>query len=383
MSAISRTVLREQVKDILLHRIVSGDLKPGERLVETRIANELGTSQAPVREALRDLELLRLVESEPFRGARVRGFGEAELIEVYPVRAVLEEFAAKEATKQLDGDVTVLERELEAMRAAARRGDMNGLVEHDIAFHRRDRRVGRERRARAVLEVPRRRGPDHDLAVRHVRRARRGGRAARADPRGDPLRPAGRRGSRGAEARRGVRPDRAQPRAASAPALSARGTGHRARRAVPGGARAAPADRRRRPADRADPGRPRRLPRARRAARDDPRALHGHLRAGRGVPRRAARHAAGDDDRARADRRSSASSARSCRASGSSSCSPCPSGSGWGSGTPSLRSSSVRPCPTARRRAPACTRRGSRSARLSPRRSPCRSPPCSAAGAVR
>jgi DNA-binding GntR family transcriptional regulator len=136
VSTISRTVLREQVKDILLHRIVSGDLKPGERLVETRIANELGTSQAPVREALRDLELLRLVESEPFRGARVRGFGEAELIEVYPVRAVLEEFAAKEATKHLDGDVSVLEAELEAMREAARRGDMNGLVEHDIAFHR-------------------------------------------------------------------------------------------------------------------------------------------------------------------------------------------------------------------------------------------------------
>ena len=88
MAAISRTVLREQVKDVLLQRIVSGELQPGERLVETRIAQELGTSQAPVREALRDLELLRLVESEPFRGSRVRVFDEEELIEVYPVRAV-------------------------------------------------------------------------------------------------------------------------------------------------------------------------------------------------------------------------------------------------------------------------------------------------------
>ncbi len=77
-STISRTVLREQVKDVLLARIVSGELKPGERLVETRIAAELGTSQAPVREALRDLELLRLVESEPFRGARVREFGDGQ-----------------------------------------------------------------------------------------------------------------------------------------------------------------------------------------------------------------------------------------------------------------------------------------------------------------
>lgn len=136
MTAISRTVLREQVKDILLHRIVSGELKPGERLVETRIAAELGTSQAPVREALRDLELLRLVESEPFRGARVRGFGETELIEVYPVRAVLEELAAKEATKRLRGEVAVLEEQVDEMRAAAKRGDLNALVEHDIAFHR-------------------------------------------------------------------------------------------------------------------------------------------------------------------------------------------------------------------------------------------------------
>jgi len=136
MNGISRTVLREQVKDLLLQRIASGELKPGERLVETRIAAELGTSQAPVREALRDLELLRLVESEPFKGSRVRAFGNAELVEVYPVRAVLEELAAKEATKKLAGDVSALEAEVEAMREAARRGDVNALVRHDIAFHR-------------------------------------------------------------------------------------------------------------------------------------------------------------------------------------------------------------------------------------------------------
>lgn len=136
MAALSRTVLREQVKDVLLQRIVSGELEPGERLVETRIAQELGTSQAPVREALRDLELLRLVESEPFRGARVRVFGEEEMIEVYPVRASLEELAARLAAASLAGDVTALEAEVEAMRDAVRRGDTNALAQHDIAFHR-------------------------------------------------------------------------------------------------------------------------------------------------------------------------------------------------------------------------------------------------------
>ena len=136
MSGISRTVLRDQIKDLLLQRIASGELKPGERLVETRIAAELGTSQAPVREALRDLELLRLVDSEPFKGARVRAFGDEELVEVYPVRAALEELAAKLATRRLAGDVSALEAEVEAMRDAARRGDVTALVRHDIAFHR-------------------------------------------------------------------------------------------------------------------------------------------------------------------------------------------------------------------------------------------------------
>jgi DNA-binding GntR family transcriptional regulator len=134
--AVSRTVLREQVKDVLLQRIASGELKPGERLVETRIAQELGTSQAPVREALRDLQLLRLVESEPFRGSRVRVFDEEELVEVYPVRAALEELAARLAAEKLDGDVAALEVELEAMKEAVRREDTHALVDHDVAFHR-------------------------------------------------------------------------------------------------------------------------------------------------------------------------------------------------------------------------------------------------------
>lgn len=136
-TGVARTVLREQVKEILLERILRGELAPGDRLVETRIAQELGTSQAPVREALRDLELLHLVESEPFRGARVRGFSDEDLLDVFPVRAVLEELAAREAAKRLDGDVAALEAEVAAMREAARAGDTRAQVAHDIAFHRK------------------------------------------------------------------------------------------------------------------------------------------------------------------------------------------------------------------------------------------------------
>ena len=134
---VSRTVLREQVKELLLERILRGEVQPGGRLVETRIAQELGTSQAPVREALRDLELLRVVESEPFRGARVRAISAEEMAEIYPVRAALEEVAAREAARRLDSETdAALVAELEAMRAAAADGDVHGQVEHDVRFHR-------------------------------------------------------------------------------------------------------------------------------------------------------------------------------------------------------------------------------------------------------
>ena len=136
MSTVSRVVLREQVKELILARILSGEYGPGERLVETKIAQELGTSQAPVREALRDLELLRFVESEAFRGARVRAVSEEELIEIYPVRAAIEEVAAREAARRLDGLVEALEAEVAAMHVAADAGDLHSQVEHDVNFHR-------------------------------------------------------------------------------------------------------------------------------------------------------------------------------------------------------------------------------------------------------
>ena len=133
---LNRTVLREQLKEILLKRILSGEYKPGDRLVEMQIAQEFEISQAPVREALRELEALGFVESEPYRGTRVRAVTRAELTEIYPVRAALEEVAARLAAKRLAGHVEALRAELAAMHAAAEKGDLDEQVQHDVEFHR-------------------------------------------------------------------------------------------------------------------------------------------------------------------------------------------------------------------------------------------------------
>ncbi len=133
---LTRTSLRAQIKAILLARILKGEYEPGDRIVEMQIAQEFGTSQAPVRESLRELEALGFVTTEPYRGTRVRKVTKASLAEVYPVRAALEEVAARAAAKHLAGNVAALEAEFHAMQEMAAQGNLSEEVYHDVEFHR-------------------------------------------------------------------------------------------------------------------------------------------------------------------------------------------------------------------------------------------------------
>jgi DNA-binding GntR family transcriptional regulator len=122
-SAISRSVLADQVKDRLLQDILAGRYPPHSRIVETRVARELGTSQAPVREALRGLEALGVVEILPFRGARVRQPSLPELLEAYAVRSELEALGARLGVPRMtDADLADLEALGEKMQRAASAG---------------------------------------------------------------------------------------------------------------------------------------------------------------------------------------------------------------------------------------------------------------------
>ncbi|MEV7420906.1 GntR family transcriptional regulator [Streptomyces sp. NPDC089919] len=132
--------LREQIREHIVEGIVSGRWKPGERIVERRIAVELEVSQTPVREALRELETLRLIESAPNKGVRVRNLSAADLEEIYPVRAGLEQIAAELAGPALAADPALLDSLLEphvvALREADRTSDGTAQVRHTVAFHR-------------------------------------------------------------------------------------------------------------------------------------------------------------------------------------------------------------------------------------------------------
>lgn len=125
----------EQVFDAIHRSIINGDLKAGERLRIRNLAEQLGTSVMPVREALRRLEEGGLVETIPYRGAVVRGFTAEELLHIYEVRRLLEVEAARLGTAHLtDADVVDLHADYGNMISALKRGDLNECLSQDERF---------------------------------------------------------------------------------------------------------------------------------------------------------------------------------------------------------------------------------------------------------
>ncbi|MFZ5753051.1 MAG: GntR family transcriptional regulator [Bacillota bacterium] len=136
INPIERKVLRQDIKRFLLDAIVTGQLKPGERIVETRVAKELQVSQAPVREAIRELEQIGLIETKPFQGAFVKATSVKELRDAYACRELLESYAAKEAARLMtEEQIRELRELVEKMVVLAQEGEHAAYVEHDTAFH--------------------------------------------------------------------------------------------------------------------------------------------------------------------------------------------------------------------------------------------------------
>jgi DNA-binding GntR family transcriptional regulator len=133
---LTRSVLADQVKERLLEAILDGSYPPDSRIVETAVAKEFGTSQAPVREALRGLEALGIVEITPFRGARVRRLDSAELLEAYVVRSAIEVLGARLAVARMtDGDIRTVLAIGAKMNKAASKGDGRAVAVIDASLH--------------------------------------------------------------------------------------------------------------------------------------------------------------------------------------------------------------------------------------------------------
>jgi len=128
--------LREVVCEALREAIISGVLKPGERLMEIQLAEELGVSRTPVREAIRKLELEGFVIMILRRGTYVADLSIKDINEVFEVRTSLEVLAAGLATERItDDELEKMERLLVHIGEYIEKGDMDKIVEADSQFH--------------------------------------------------------------------------------------------------------------------------------------------------------------------------------------------------------------------------------------------------------
>ena len=128
-----KTLAYESIKTA----IVKGDLPPGERLLETEIASQMGISRGPVREAIRQLDQEGLTYSHPHRGTVVLEMNSEETEKVFvPTRRILEEYVARNAYLHLnDADYQYLESIIQEMEAASQDDNFYEMIELDMKFH--------------------------------------------------------------------------------------------------------------------------------------------------------------------------------------------------------------------------------------------------------
>ena len=128
--------LRDLVFNVLRMAILKGELQPGERLMEIQLAEKLGVSRTPIREAIRKLELEGLVLMIPRRGAEVAAISEKRLKDVLEVRKNLEGLAVRLAcARAKEGMAKTLEEAEQAFRESIKSEDLIAMAEADEKFH--------------------------------------------------------------------------------------------------------------------------------------------------------------------------------------------------------------------------------------------------------
>jgi DNA-binding GntR family transcriptional regulator len=131
-----RATLTDQAFQQIREAIRRGKLKPGDRLVETQLAEEMQISRFPIREALRYLEKEGLVQAKPFKGTYVARLTEKDMEELYSLRSAIEELAVRILIKNIDEHkIKKLESIVAAMVQASEENDIDKMISEDLRFH--------------------------------------------------------------------------------------------------------------------------------------------------------------------------------------------------------------------------------------------------------
>lgn len=128
--------LREVIFTTLREAIIVGELKPGERLMEIQLAEKMGVSRTPVREAIRKLELEGLVEMLPRKGAHVADLSTKDIMDVLEVRSTLDGLASSlSASRITDDEIKELKHALTQFEACVEKNNVHGSIKKDVEFH--------------------------------------------------------------------------------------------------------------------------------------------------------------------------------------------------------------------------------------------------------
>ena len=128
--------LREMVYEELKMQILKGSIIPGTRMMEVELAEEMGVSRTPIREAIRKLEKEGLVTIEPRRGAYASMISTEDMVEILEVRQDLEGLAAYFAADRMtEEQMEELHKESDSYNDAVKRGNMEDMIKHDTRFH--------------------------------------------------------------------------------------------------------------------------------------------------------------------------------------------------------------------------------------------------------
>src|SRR2546425_4191146 len=130
--------LPEEAAQLLRDAIIAGQLKPGERLVEQKLATSLGIGQPTLREALKELEYQGFVRKSPKKGTYVTQLSKEDFCQILEVRMALEILAVERAAKNMTkAAAQELEERVKTMESAARNFDLSTFHKSDLAFHRK------------------------------------------------------------------------------------------------------------------------------------------------------------------------------------------------------------------------------------------------------
>ena len=136
MAKIMRQTLREQVTQAIRMKLLTGQLKPGTRIVEQEMAEELGVSRGPVREALRQIEQEGLVEYASHVGCFVKDFNAQDVYEVYLLRANLEILSVKMCDGKFSSQtIERMEQIVQRMASIEQVEQFDEIIDNDNEFH--------------------------------------------------------------------------------------------------------------------------------------------------------------------------------------------------------------------------------------------------------